>query len=149
MRSWTVTGFGVKEESLCKASIENKIAFIKTFLPNIYEEMVNDSKKADASKTFEHCNSWIDNYEDDYCYKGFGSLFAQAVNNNENDFFVSCHQGEYSDENAVFFEDCQPWDMSERVKQMQPDDMREVFNKYLEVLQLQVSIERQSVEYYG
>lgn len=42
MQSWTVTGFGVKEETFDKASTDEKIRFIKTYLPKVYEEMQAD-----------------------------------------------------------------------------------------------------------
>ena len=48
--------------------------------------------------------------------------------------------GEYSDESSVLYEDRMPWDMSDRVKAMKADGMREVFRKYLSILGIEADI---------
>ena len=155
MQSWTVTGFGIKEEVFDKASIDDKIRFIKTYLPKVYEEMQADGENdenTDMSNTSDYldfCKEWIDDYEDEYCNIGFAAMFANAINEHEEGFDVVYANGEYEHESSVLYEDRMPWEMSDRIKSMKADDMREVFRKYLDILGITADISRQSVEYYG
>ena len=146
MQSWTVTGWGVKEDSINEVEIDDKINFIKKYLPKVYDRLQADglsdenTDMGDTSDYLDFCNEWIENYEDDYCNCGFGALFAMAINENEEDFDVTCCHGEYSDENAILYEDRLPWEMSNRVRQMKSEDMSAVFEKYLKEIHLLTSI---------
>lgn len=149
MRSLTITGFGIKEESFGMTSVGDKIRFIKTYLPKVYEEMQTDFDMSNKSHYLNFCEEWIDCYEDENYNKGFAVMFANAINENEEGFDVVYANGEYSDEASVLYKDRMPLDMSDRVKSMKADDMREVFRKYLDVLGITADIiSRQSVEYY-
>ena len=159
MQSWTVTGFGINEDVLCGVLINNKIDFIKKYLPNIYEELQDSVEEANkegrcdmqnTSDYLDYCDTWIDEYEDDYCNRGFGSLFADAISENEDGIDVQYCCGEYDSENSILYSDRLPWEMSERVRNMNENDMAEIFMKYLRELGINKAVcERQSVEYYG
>lgn len=140
MRSWTVGGFGILASDVNEAPTSNKVAFIKQFLPGAYEKM---------EESGEDVKSWMAAYEGEFGLFGFAAIFADAINQNEEDFNVEYCDGEYPEESAILYEDRQPWDMSERVKNMKPDDMRELFNKYLVPLDITAEVSRRSVEYYG
>lgn len=101
MQSWTIPGFGVKEETFDKASTDDKIRFIKTYLPKVYEEMQADGENdenTDMSNTSDYidfCKEWINDYEDEYCNMGFAAMFANAINEHEEGFDVVYANGEY------------------------------------------------------
>lgn len=109
-----------------------------------------DCKDCDMSNTSDYqdyCMSWIDDYEDAQVYGGFPTLFAMAIQNNEDGFYPEYFsQDGYG---AVIYEDRLPWEMTERVKNMKADDMSAIFQKYLDELGISASIGRQSVEFYG
>ena len=149
---WTVTGYGINENDLYP-SVDLQISFIKKYLPAQYEEMqdyINDCTDHDMSNTSDYldgCERWIEEYRNEEGYAGFGVLFAMAIQNNEDGF-----NPEYFFDNgcgAVMYEDRQPWEMSERVKNMKAEDMTAIFEKYLDDLGTSASVGRQSVEYYG
>lgn len=159
MQSWTVTGYGVKEEEFDNVSTDTKVSFIKKFLPKTYEELQTEVESennegnfdmTNTSEYLDYCKVWIDGYEDEYCSMGFAALFAMAINENEKDFYVEYCSGEYSEENSIIYTDRLPWEMSDRVKAMTCEDMTEVFMKYLRELGINNDVcDRQSVEYYG
>ena len=159
MSSWTVTGYGINEVVFDGVSTDTKISFIKKFLPDVYNELQtaveseHNEGNLDMQNTsdyLDYCDTWIDEYEDDYCNRGFGSLFADAINENENGIDVQYCCGEYDSENSILYSDRLPWEMSERVRNMNENDMAEIFMKYLRELGINEAVcERQSVEYYG
>ncbi len=151
MHSWTITGYGINTEDL-NPSIESQIAFIKKFLPDIYEEMQEDGKENNINTSNEEeyldfCDSWIDNYENTNCERGFNTLFAEAIQENEEGFYPEYILFENC--GAILYEDRMPWEMSERVKKMSAKDMADIFQKYLDFLNITASIERQSIEMWG
>ena len=160
MRSWTATGFGVTIDSVESVPVKTKLAFIQKYIPDImgelHADMQEDSEFNNWDTTveadyYDFCEDWLNEYEDDYGYHGFGVLFARVINSNEKDFEVGYFAGEYYEEDSVMYEDRQPWDMSDRVKAMSADDMRDVFMTYLEELGItdRSVVGRCSVEYYG
>lgn len=57
MQSWTVTGWGVKAEPINEVELNDKIWFIKRFLPKVYEEMQSEGESdsnADMSNTSDY-----------------------------------------------------------------------------------------------
>lgn len=157
MRNWTVTGFGINEEILYEASINSRIDFIKKYLPNVYKELQDSIEEANKEGTWDmqntadyldYCEIWLDEYEDDYCNGGFGSLFADVINENEEGIDVQYCCGKYDNENSILYTDRLPWEMSDRVKNMNENDMAEIFIKYLRELGINEAVcEKQSVEY--
>lgn len=148
MRSWTVDGYGINAGILV-CPVELKEAFIKKYLPKVYEEMANDCQNEDTEEYMLNVDDWINNYEDFNCRYGFEALFAEAINENEDGFDVDYYDGEY--EEAIAYEDRAPWEMSDRVKQMKNrEDMKAIFAKYLNELDIkEFAFERQSVEFWG
>ena len=149
---WIATGYGINEDNLCP-SASSQVSFIKKYLPDQYEEMqgyIDDCTDCDMSNTSDYldsCERWIEEYQNEEGYTGFGVLFAMAIQNNEDGF-----NPEYFFDNgcgAVMYEDRLPWEMSERVKNMKAEDMAAIFQKYLDTLGISAPIGRQSVEYYG
>lgn len=154
MKSWSVRGYGVTEEDVNGASVSSKINFIKRHLPKIYEDMMKEGEENpniamdDTSDYLDFCDSWIDEYENECGDTGFGVIFAEAICEAEEGFNVSYHNSEY-DETVIMYEERLPWEMSERVKSMTAEDMKNVFQKYLDELKVKAEIGYQEVEYYG
>ena len=147
MRVWTVSGFGVLESDLEKIKNETWLKFIEKFLPKDYDYMMDDLGE---NYNDEDLKNALQDFEDEDFNKGIGAIFAEAINNNEKDFYVECLQGVYFYENAILYEDRQPWHMSDRVKGMTAKDMGEVFKKYLKELGLEnIEPDEYSVEFYG
>ncbi len=153
---WTVTGFGVNEFDIC-TSVESQIAFVKRFLPTFYEEMQKDAKdeieplkKNNEDNYLDYlnfCKKYMEEYENEQGYRGFGVLFAQAIQTHEEGF-----DPEYfsmDDYGVIVYTERMPWEMSERVKKMSIDDMSAIFQKYLDILGARATIERQSVTFWG
>lgn len=157
MQFWTVTGFGVNIEVIDNVDIDDKLKFIKKYLPEVYEELqsnISDLHKknivdmTNTSEYIDYCNQWIADYENDYAAKGFGAIFADAMNMNETDFDVEFCSG--NEDGAVVYVDCLPWVMTDRVKQMTREDMENVFMKYLNDLGVFEDVcDSQSIEFYG
>lgn len=149
---WTVNGFGIDDKALTP-TIKNAVEFLQKFCPDKYDQMMQDGAgevEKDSEDFYLTCQDWIDDFEDDNCANGFPALFAIAVNNNEANFDVDYLKGE--DTGAVVYCDRQPWEMSDRVKQMTEEDMENVFRKYLAELHLpyaEIAVERQSVLFCG
>ena len=147
-RSWTTDGFGVLEDRLNVATDAAKMAFLKKYLPDKYKEMEENAAENGIDLN-EYCSEWISEYEDGYGNVGLGALFADAINENEEDLDVICCEGIYDEEAAVMFTEGLPWQMSERVRNMTEDDMRALFAKYTTDLGVDVEANYHSVEYYG
>ena len=150
MNYWSVSGFGIDASDL-DVSVDKKISFIKKYLPAKYEEMMSEGEdNCDMGNTSEYmdfCNEWISDYEDELGCNGFGTLFAEAIQENEDGFDVEDYTGE--DEEAVMYVDRMPWEMSDRVKKMTFEDMEAVFRKYLNELDIKTNFDRQTVHYWG
>ena len=150
MSTWTVDGYGVSDDDLCP-SVDAQIAFIKKFLPEVYEEMQSEGEDAcdmsNTSECLDFCQDWINDYEDDQGNTGICVLFAEAINAFEDGFYVEYLRQDYG---AVMYCQGMPWQMSERVKAMTEEDMAAVFKKYLKELGLEnVQLGMQSVEFFG
>ena len=157
MRTWTVNGFGVLAEELENATTDNRIAFLKDFLPKEYNRMMDDlesEENIDPTNTADYidfCKDWINNYEgENGDIQGIAGIFADAINTFSNgDVPVECLIGDYSDENAVLYVPAYPWHMSKRVKHMSENDMRLFFEKFLNKLGVSAKVDTYSVEFNG
>lgn len=153
MNYWSVSGYGVNEDDLYNASTDSQVAFIKKYLPSKFDDMVHAGEKRadlDMSNTADYldwCRRWIDDYEGDTGYMGFGLLFAKAIQENEDGFYPEYFNQDGS--GVILYEDRMPWEMTERVKNMTEDNMSAIFKKYLDELGVSANISRQYLEMYG
>ncbi len=155
-QSYTVNGFGFDVNDIANVNFDQKMDFVKELLPEIYEEMQNDCKAeeaidmSDTAQYIDFCTEWIDSFKDEDGYnQGFGCLVAKAINENEDDFEVSYHYGE-NDEEIIIHENCQPWQMTERERNMTQETMENIFKKYLSKLNIkECYFGYLSAEYFG
>ena len=120
MNYWTRTGFGIDQDDISPLIVE-EIAFLKKFLPEKYEEMETDAIRSgidmsDTADYMDFCGDWIDGYESDDGDSGFVPLFVMAIQQNEDGFYPEYFT--YDGYGAVIYEDRQPWEMSERERNM-------------------------------
>lgn len=124
-KSYCVNGFGVLESSFNRVSLEQKIRFIKKYLPDTYKTLIRDCGN-DCSKQ----RVWIEHF-----YHlgniGFGEIFAMAINANEKDFEVTFFQGNYQEDYAILFEYRSPRKMTDREKSMSIRKLTNIFQKYI------------------
>lgn len=157
MRFWTVTGYGVNIEVIDTVDINDKLAFIKKYLPEVYKTLQDEIRYqynkglldfTNTSEYIDYCNQWLATYENEYAAKGFGAIFTDAINNNEMEFNVEIFDGDEG--GAVMYVACFPWEMTVREKQMTREDMEDVFMKYLNDLGISENVcDRQSIKFYG
>lgn len=157
MRFWTVTGYGVNIEVIDTVDINDKLVFIKKYLPDVYDTLRCNVlfqygrwllDGTNTSEYIDYCNQWIADYENAYAAKGFGAIFADAMDINEPNFNVECCSGDEG--GAVMYVACFPWEMTVREKQMTREDMEDVFMKYLNDFGISENVcDRQSIKFYG
>lgn len=157
MKSWTVTGYGVNIEVIDVVDINDKLVFIKKYLPDVYKTLQDEIQYqynkglldlTNTSEYIDYCNQWIADYKNAYGEKGFGAIFADAMDINEPNFNVECCSGD--EDCAVIYVNCPPWEMTVREKQMTREDMEDVFMKYLNDLGISENVcDRQSIKFDG
>lgn len=156
MKYWIVTGYGVNIEVIDTVDINDKLAFIKKYLPEVYKTLKDEIQDqhnkglldlTNTSEYIDYCNQWIADYENAYAEKGFGAIFTDAINNNEMEFNVDFFDG--NEDGVVMYVACFPWEMTDREKRMTREDMEKVFMKYLNDLGISENVcDRQSIEFY-
>lgn len=156
MQSLNITGFGVNIEVFDVVDINDKLVFIKKYLPDVYETLQCDVlfqydrwllDGTNTSEYIDYCNQWLATYENEYAAKGLGAIFTDAINNNEMEFNVDFFDG--NEDSVVMYVACFPWEMTDREKRMTREDMEKVFMKYLNDLGISENVcGRQSIEFY-
>ena len=125
MQSLHITGFGVNFEVFDVVDINDKLVFIKKYLPDVYETLQCDVlfqydrwllDGTNTSEYIDYCNQWLATYENEYAAKGFGAIFTDAIYNNEMEFYVDYFDG--NEDSVVMYVACFPWEMTDREKRM-------------------------------
>ncbi len=143
------------EKDLSQATTSARMNFLKKYLPHIYAKIqeawknLSCDNEVQADKYLSFCKKWIDNYTVPIIgYKGFGVLFANAINKNEAGFEVTYCLGEHPNKTAILYESRLPWEISSRAKTMTADDMNNIFKKYLADIGIDAPVDWHSVERY-
>ena len=139
-KTWITYGYGVKIDDIDFSNLTSDMLFDFIHLAPYFEEKyinwVNSTfrKENDPESISEFLplDKLLEYESEDAVYTGLLPILKGVLDEAEGVYFVICHN--YDDEEFLLFTPAYPWEMGKREREMSQNEVKKIFEKYLEPL---------------
>lgn len=144
MQTDVIYGYGVDTSRLSLDTAPFK-AFVKKYLPNIYEKYLSDIPD---DTDFNEVEKILYEYESPNCSSsGYGAVIADILQK-ETKLLFNYIANEESGSSAIYFPYYLPWQMTKRIKEIKQEDIDEILTRYFTELGVKIEPDYTAVEIY-